>query len=294
MTKSTPKSSATPSTVKRKRKAKSDLNRLDVTKQLFPQTPSSKQNTKPEPRNKSPFVVKTPKTGVFSSPSKTKKTNSSKRSKTWGPRSARKARALKELQRKRNQSGAKADVKMEALDQTTSSTPIKKRQPKHEKVSEVGASADGSTISASVDISEKNNGAVRPSEDRGMSPDENLEDMMLSLDDSNTFSPTKITPSKVRIPYYLANVRVALGEVMNSPFDVRYFNLDDVSSISIFHCCEGLCFFYDNNIRKLLSAWLDICRISFSVLHMDCAIEKKNKIDKTWFKVCCCICNHFA
>lgn len=246
--------SATPSTVKRRRKTKS-LRRLDVTKQLFPTTPTvsnglsdpkassggDKQSTLPSTsipttplRNRaSPSKLRQAKShspsAAVGTPSKmnlklrtmlSKSTGNKMRSKTWGPKSARKARALKQsLKNKR------LDLTIDLSGEALTSTPSHKDKVKREIIPAAYTGAETAD--------------KQTEETRAMSPDDVLEEVMLSLNASNTYSPTKRTPSKHRIPYYLANFRVALAEVMNSPIDVRYFNLDDVSTITTFGCCNG-------------------------------------------------------
>ena len=90
-----------------------------------------------------------------------------------------------------------------------------------------------------------NAGTMTP--ERPITPDSDLEEVMLSLNDSNTFSPTKRMSHM--IPYYLANVRIAIEDVLVNPIDVQYLDIHDVMVLEKFRECEGLLSF--NIIYKL-------------------------------------------
>lgn len=76
-----------------------------------------------------------------------------------------------------------------------------------------------------------------------MTPDNNLEEMMLNLDETNSYSPTKnaeaLAMAPLMVPYYLQNVTKAMDEVMISPIDHTYFNDNDEMIICIFALCTG-------------------------------------------------------
>lgn len=131
------------------------------------------------------------------------------RSETWGPKCARKSKNLH--------------------------TSKSKSPPSEERSS----NAESLKVKSRCLQEEEDEGERACSAERAMTPNEDLESVMLSLDSTNTYTPSKQAPPP-RIPYYLANIRVAMNEVLlNSPIDVSYFNVDDIGYITTFDDCEG-------------------------------------------------------
>lgn len=115
-----------------------------------------------------------------------------------------------------------------------------------------------------------------------ITPDSELEELMLSLDESNTYSPSKQSNridndrySETTIPndtsasfravessgvgqapqqtyYYFVNVRKAMDYVLGCPIDGRYFNADDIDIVANFYKCNGkLCSIANTSKRSI-------------------------------------------
>ncbi|XP_067948850.1 fanconi-associated nuclease 1-like [Watersipora subatra] len=128
-----------------------------------------------------------------------------------------------------------------------------------------------STIQAAGDSSHcQPSTAASPT--RSFTPDDGLEEVMLSMNEANSFSPTKQSKSTItgelahlpppitsgdgmavvraslnssyelsvsknssnKIPYYLASILTAIEEIMSCPFDVQYIDVVDLKTIQVF------------------------------------------------------------
>lgn len=95
--------------------------------------------------------------------------------------------------------------------------------------------------------------SVRDEAPRPFTPDTALEDLM--HDETSFVTPQRhITYSPTKIPYYLANYRIAMTSVLDSPIDVTYFNQEDYSTIITLSCCSGGLQYHNN--AELLFRWV--------------------------------------